>query len=303
MPMENYVELFELPLTDLMARANTARRDNVGNGIDMCTICNARSGKCTEDCKFCAQSVHYNTTASEYPLLPDEELLAAARRAKEIGSPHFCIVTSGNALTGDEFERIVNIIPRIISEIGIAVCTSLGCLDYDSLCRLRDAGMERFHHNLETSRSFYPNIVSTHSYDDRVNTALAAKKAGLVLCCGGIFGIGESYQDRVEMALELKEINPDIIPINFLIPIPGTPLGKQPLISPVEALKTISVFRIILPDKTIKIGGGREMILGDFQATAFLAGANGMIVGGYLTRGGRDWQADVKMAEEVMQTW
>lgn len=301
--MENYYGLFDLPLTDLMARANTARRENVGNEIDLCTICNARSGKCSEDCKYCAQSAHYSTTVCEYPLLPDEELLTAATRAKEIGSPHFSIVTSGHALTGEELNRIVAIIPRIINEVGIGVCTSLGCLDYNSLCRLRDAGMTRYHHNLETSRNFYPNIVSTHSYDDRVNTAMAAKKAGLSLCCGGIFGVGESRKDRVDMALELKEINPDIVPLNFLIPIPGTPLGDQPLIAPVEALKTISVFRIILPDKTIKIAGGREMILGDFQATAFLAGANGMIVGGYLTRGGRDWQVDKKMAEEIMQTW
>jgi biotin synthase len=301
--MKNYLKLFELPLTDLMARANTARRHGVGNEIDLCTICNARSGRCTEDCKYCAQSAHYNTEVCEYPLLPDEELLSAARRAKEIGSPHFSIVTSGHALTGEELERIIAIIPRIRNEVGIGVCTSLGCLDYDSLCRLRDAGMKRYHHNLETSRSFYPSIVTTHSYDDRVKTVLAAKKAGLSVCCGGIFGVGESRLDRVEMALELKEISPDIVPLNFLIPIPGTPLGDQPLISPMEALKTISVFRIILRNKTIKIAGGRELIFGDFQATAFLAGANGMIIGGYLTRGGRDWQVDKKLAEEVMKTW
>ena len=303
MTSNEYLSLYDRPLTELIALADSARQSGVGEDIDLCTIINARSGRCTEDCKFCAQSAHYVTGAAEYPLLPDEEMLQAAAQAKAIGSARFSIVTSGNALDDDEFARVVALVTRIGKEVGIAVCASLGCLSREQLTRLRDAGISRYHHNLETSRNFYPHIVSTHGYDERLDTARTTREVGIPLCCGGIFGLGESRKDRIELALELRALQPDVVPLNFLIAIPGTPLADMPPLDPVEALKTIAIFRLILPDKVIKLGGGREQILGDFQATAFLAGANGMIIGGYLTRAGRAVEEDRRLVEGVRAAW
>lgn len=271
--------------------------------VHLCSIVNARSGRCSEDCKYCAQAACYQTGAAEYSLLPDEEILAAARKAKEIGSSYFSMVTSGNALGESEFARVVALIPRIRDEVDINVCASLGSIAYDKLLRLREAGLIRYHHNLETSRSFYPQIVSTHNYDDRVKTALAVKKTGLSLCCGALFGLGESREDRIELALLLQDIDPDIIPINFLIPIPGTPLEKMPSLEVVEALKTIAIFRLMLPDAVIKLCGGREEVLGDFQSLAFMCGADGMMIGGYLTRSGRSIADDLRLVEGINSAW
>lgn len=299
----DYLAYYEKPLTELLVAAAAQTGNAEDKKMHLCSIVNARSGSCSEDCRYCAQAACYSTGAAEYPLLPDEEILRAARKAKEIGSSFFSLVTSGNALADDEFDSIVALIPRIRSEAGINVCCSLGSISYDKLVRLRAAGLIRYHHNLESSRNFYPQIVSTHSYDERVNTALAVKHAGLSLCCGALFGLGESREDRIELALLLREINPDIVPINFLIPIPGTPLEKMPAMEVVEALKTIAVFRLILPEAVIKLAGGREEVLGDFQATAFLIGADGMMIGGYLTRAGRSVTEDLRMVEGIHAAW
>ncbi|HEY3415441.1 MAG TPA: biotin synthase BioB [Armatimonadota bacterium] len=297
------LSLYDLPLSELSARADRTRREHTGDTLELCTILNARSGRCGEDCRFCAQSAHYATGAAEYPLLPREDILAAARRAGEIGSDHFCIVSSGRALTGAEFDDVVKIVADIRQQVGIEICCSMGCLTPEQLARLRDAGSTRFQHNLETSRRFFPRIVTTHTYDDRVRTVRAAKELGFSVCSGGIIGLGETREDRISMALDLQELNVDVVPVNALMPIPGTPLADREPISPIEVLKTIAIFRLLLPEKTIKLAGGRESVLKEFQATAFLSGANGMIIGGYLTQRGRAVEDDQRMVEEIRSAW
>jgi len=299
----DFIALYELPLAQLIARADDVRQRFAGDEIDLCTILNARSGRCSEDCKFCAQSAHYQTGVREYALLPREEILAAAARAKEIGSSHFCIVCSGRALDGDEFAVVLEAARAIRDEVGIEVCGSLGCLGMEQLHRLRDAGVTRYQHNLETSERFFPRIVTTHSFNDRVRTIRAAKALGFAVCSGGIVGLGESREDRISMALTLRELQVDVVPINALMPIPGTPFADSAPISPTEVLKTIAIFRLIMPEKVIKLAGGRESVLKDFQAMAFLAGANGMITGGYLTQRGREVAEDQRLVEEVRVAW
>lgn len=303
MNMNEALALYDLPLPELSARADRARREHTGETLELCTILNARSGRCSEDCRFCAQSAHYATSAAEYPLLPREEILAAARRAVEIGSDHFCIVSSGRALSGTEFDGVVETVAAIREQVGIEVCCSLGCLTREGLERLHGAGCTRFQHNLETSRRFFPQIVTTHTYDDRVNTVRMAKELGFSVCSGGIVGLGETREDRISMALDLKALNVDVVPINALMPIPGTPLADREPISPSEVLKTVAIFRLLLPEKTIKLAGGRESVLKEFQATAFLSGANGMIIGGYLTQRGRAVEDDQRMVEEIRSAW
>jgi biotin synthase len=295
--------LFDLPLAELAARADQTRRAHVGATLELCTIINARSGRCSEDCRFCAQSARYVTTAPEYPLLDRETLLAAARRAREIGSDHFCIVSSGRALTGSEFDDVLAAAAAIRVEVGIEVCGSLGCLAREGLLRLRDAGVTRYQHNLETSRRFFPQVVTTHTFDDRVRTVRDAKALGFSVCSGGIVGLGETREDRIDMALTLKELNVDVVPLNALMPIPGTPLADREPASAIEVLKTVAVFRLLLPDKVIKLAGGRESVLKEFQAMAFLSGANGMIIGGYLTQRGRSVEEDHRMIEEIRTAW
>jgi len=303
MQFADAVALYDLPLSELSARADAVRREHLGETLELCTILNARSGRCGEDCRFCAQSAHYATTAPEYPLVSVEQLLAAARTAQEIGSDHFCIVTSGRALDGDEFAAVLEAAATIRSEVGIEICGSLGCLTHDQLTRLRAAGVTRFQHNLETSRRFFPQIVTTHTFDDRVRTVRDAKALGFSVCSGGILGLGENREDRISLALELRDLHVDVVPINALMPIPGTPLAHVVPISPIEVLKTVAIFRLLLPDATIKLAGGRESVLKEFQASAFLAGANGMIIGGYLTQRGRAVVDDRRMIEEIKLAW
>ena len=303
MSSQHFLSRYELPLAQLIAQADAVRQCHTGDVIDLCTILNARSGRCSEDCKFCAQSAHYQTGVREYALLPREEIMAAAVRAHEIGSSHFCIVCSGRALDGAEFDTVLATARLIHDEVGIEVCGSLGCLGEEQLQRLRDAGVTRYQHNLETSARFFPQIVTTHTFDDRVRTIRAAKALGFVVCSGGIVGIGETREDRISLALTLRELQVDVIPINALMPIPGTPLADSAPISPAEVLKTIAIFRLIMPDKIIKLAGGRESVLKDFQAMAFLAGANGMITGGYLTQHGREVDEDQRLVEEVRAAW
>jgi len=303
MHITDALALYDLPLAELAARADRARREHVGATLELCTILNARSGRCGEDCRFCAQSAHYATAAPEYPLVDLETLLEAARRAREIGSDHFCIVSSGRALTGTEFDDVLAAAAAIRTEVGIEVCGSLGCLARDQLAHLREAGVTRYQHNLETSRRFFPQVVTTHTFDDRVRTVRDAKTLGFSVCSGGIVGLGETREDRIDMALELKKLNVDVVPINALMPIPGTPLAGLAPVSAIEVLKTVAIFRLLLPDKTIKLAGGRESVLKEFQAMAFLSGANGMIVGGYLTQRGRAVEEDHRMIEEIRAAW
>lgn len=295
--------LLKLPLDELILRSNKIRKDFVGNKIELCNIINAKSGLCNEDCKFCAQSARYPTGISTYPLKDKDQILKAARYAKEIGAERFGIVTSGNRLNYREIEIIAKALSQIKKEVEIETCASLGTLERPQLEILKAAGLSRYHHNIETSSRFYPRIVSTHSFNQRIATIKAAKEAGLQVCSGGIIGLGELWQDRIEMAYLLKELEVDSIPINFLIPIKGTPLETMEPISCSDAIRTICIFRIILKDKIIKIAAGRESILKDFQGLGFLAGANGMLIGGYLTIKGRSMEEDFKLVKEINRLW
>jgi biotin synthase len=295
--------LLELPLAELILEADKTRRKFIGNRIELCSIINAKSGGCSEDCKFCAQSSRYSTNISTFSLKNKSQIVAAAREAKEIGADKFGVVTSGNRLTSREVDVIAGAVREINDEVGIKVCASLGTLEKSQLERLSAAGLSRYHHNLETSGRFYPRIVSTHSFKERINTIIAAKEVGLEVCSGGIIGMGELWSDRIELAVLLRDLNVDSVPINFLIPIKGTPLESIKPISSSAAIRTICIFRIILKDKIIKIAAGRETVLSDFQGLGFMAGACGMLIGGYLTVKGRDVALDRELVKAVKELW
>ncbi len=295
--------LLKLPLFDLISKANQVRKDFIGEGLELCTILNAKSGSCPENCKFCAQSFHHNSEIPTYPLKEKEEIIRAAAKAKKIGAEKFGIVTSGNRLQSQEIDKISEAISEIKAKIGISVCGSLGALEKAELRILKNAGLERYHHNIETSKRFYPQIVSTHSFKERINTIKKAKEVGFEVCSGGIIGMGENRQDRIAMATLLKELDVDSVPINILVPIKGTPLEDTRPISLDEIIRTICIFRIVLQDKTIKIAAGRETALADSQISGFEAGANGMLIGGYLTIKGRRIKDDYQLIEQVKKVW
>lgn len=296
-------KLLDLPLAELVSRADKVRKQFASGKIELCNILNAKSGACSEDCKFCAQSGRHKTASQTYPLKSKSEMLDAARRAKEIGAQRFDIVTSGDKLSKKDFSEIVDAVGQITKKIKIKMCASLGSLGDREFALLKDAGLTRYHHNIETSPRFFPKIVSTHKFADRLKTIKAAKRAGLEVCSGGIIGMGETMKDRVQMALILKELEVDSVPLNILVPIAGTPLGDRPVLSCEEAIRTIAIFRIILKDKIIKIAAGRESVLKDFQALGFMAGANGMLIGGYLTIRGRPVEEDKKLVTQVEKLW
>ncbi|MFP4176973.1 MAG: biotin synthase BioB [Candidatus Brocadiia bacterium] len=303
MNTERALNLYERPLSALSALADRLRQENCGNEMALCSIINARSGHCSEDCAFCAQSAHNNAETEIYDLVDTNRIVQAASEAAELGSSHFGIVTSGAGLQDDEIDRVVRAVERINDELDMKVCASLGNLSEDAFAELKQAGLNRYNHNVETSRRYFSEIVSTHSYEDRVNTVRAAAAQDISVCCGGIIGMGESRRDRVGMAATIRELPVDSVPINILMPVPGTPLNDAEPLSSTEILKTICVFRVLMPDRTIKVAGGRESALGDFQGMAFTSGANGMIVGDYLTQRGRSPEDDMRLIGELEEAW
>lgn len=295
--------LKELPLAELVCMANRIRQKFTGDKLELCSILNAKSGLCAQDCKFCAQSVRHKTGIDTYSLKDKGEIIEAAKRAKDIGAQRFDIVTSGDSLSANELHIIADCIAEITQKIGIKMCASLGMMNEEGFMLLKSAGLSRYHHNIETSLAYFPKIVTTHTFEDRIKTIQAGKRVGLEICSGGIIGLGESMDDRISMALVLKELDVHSVPINILVPIAGTPLGESVTLSCADAIRTIAIFRIILKDKIIKIAAGRESVLGDFQALGFMAGANGMLIGGYLTIKGRDVNQDYRLVKEVESLW
>lgn len=284
-------------LPDLLAVASRVRRRYFGDTLRLCSIVNARSGACAEDCAFCAQASCHTTGLQPVPLLSDEQLLTAYESAADLPVTHFGVVTSGGALS-----------PRGIERIGLVIrqkrlphlnwCASLGCLDLNQLKSLRRAGLKRFHHNLETAPGFFPQICTTHSYAERLETVRNAKRAGLEVCCGGIIGLGESPAQRVELAAILARERVDSIPLNFLIPIPGTRLEHLEVMRPLDMLRTLIMFRLTNPRAELRVCAGRVQ-LRDLQAMIFHAGANGMMIGPLLTVAGRSLEDDLRMLRDL----
>jgi biotin synthase len=279
--------------------ANTITRTFNGDTVDVEALVNAKSGRCPEDCSFCAQSSFYNTGIEKYPLLSKEELVKKAAKAKEEGATSFCLVCAYKEPPEKDFQQICEAIEEIRSKVDIEVNVSLGFMTLERAKKLKAMRVKRYNHNLEAAESFFPNICNTHRFSDRVNTAKIVKEAGLELCCGGIIGMGETPRQRLELAFSLASLDPEEVPINILISREGTPLESLEPIEPLEAIKTIAVWRFILPKTILKIAGGREVHLKHNEKLALKAGANGIITGGYLTTGGNTAQKDIAMIKEI----
>lgn len=287
-------------LEDLMYWANRIREKFFGKKIKICSIVPARLGGCSEDCKFCAQSGSHQTAYSEPKYMSDEEIIEAAKAAKKSGVGHFGIVYSGRSLSERDLVRLEGLISKIRNEIGIEVCGGFGIISVQQAMRLKNAGMSRYNHNLETSERHFKNIVTRHDYQSRIDTIKTAKKAGLGLCVGGIFGLGETDCDRIDMALLIRELGVDMVPMNFLSPIKGTLLENMPVLKPREILRIIALYRFILPTTHFKIAGGRVLNLRDAQSWIFYAGATSIISGEkYLTTAGRLVDEDVRMIRDL----
>ncbi len=283
----------------LLARANAVREAVHGSEIALCGITNAKSGRCPEDCGFCSQSAHFpEADAPVYPLVPAEDIVAQAKAAEHAGVREFSIVASGRLMAKEgELATVEEAVRRLRAETAVEPCASLGLMKEPALARLKDAGLMHYHHNLETSRSYFENVCTTHTYDDQLETIRAAKRQGLKLCSGGILGMGETPEQRVELAETIREVGVDCVPMNFLNPRPGTPMAHVKAITAEECLAAIAVFRLMMPTAHIFVMGGREVNLGDRQELIFHAGANGTMIGNYLTSAGRAPDATVGMVE------
>ena len=278
--------LAEEPLEELTAAANRIRETMCGNRFDMCTIINGKCGRCSEDCKYCAQSVHYHTNCQQaYPLLATEVFLEDARQNQEQGVLRYSIVTSGRRLSDEEVEQACGSIREIRRRIGIDVCVSFGLLTEEQFRKLKDAGASRVHCNLETSRAYFPKICTTHTYDEKIETLRAAMSAGMSVCSGGIMGLGETMEDRIDMALTLRDLGVKSVPVNLLNPIEGTPCENNRILTNDELCRIVAVFRFIIPDGDIRLAGGRGLV-GDTGANCFKSGANAAISGDMLTTAG-----------------
>ena len=269
-------------LADLCRGADRIRAALVGDKVDLCAIINGRSGRCPEDCKYCAQSAHWHTDCETYSFLPEAEIVAACRMHEREGVDRFSIVTAGRALTGEEFEQALHAYETMSRTCRIDLCASMGFLTAEQFHRLHAAGVTSYHHNIETSRRFFPYICTTHTYDQKVETLKLVKAEGMCACSGGIIGMGETWEDRLDMAVSLAELGIDSIPINALMPIPGTPLERLPRLSEDDILRTIAFFRYLNPEANIRLAAGRALLYRDGE-TAFCSGASASITGNMLT--------------------
>ncbi len=294
------IEISGIEIYDLLYWANRIRYNSFENIVSLCSIISARQGSCSEDCRFCSQSSRYKTKISNFPLIKKEKIAEAVVKGNEYKSDCVGVVTSGYSLEGSEnFDKICDDAHELSKQGGPPVHTSIGMITDKMAEKLVSSGVEMINHNLETSEGYYPNICTTHSYKNRVDTIEVAKNAGLQVCSGGIFGVGESDKDRLDLAFKLKELDVDTIPMNFLSPVKGTPLSTESALEPMEILKIIAVYRFILPDKGIKVAGGREENLRDVQSWMFYAGANSTMIGDYLTTKGKLPKDDLQMIKDL----
>ncbi len=292
---EEALRLAEEPLEELRQAADEIRRKVCGNGFDLCTIVNAKCGRCSEDCRYCAQSAHYRTACEEsYPLLSTQELLEDARRNAQQGVLRYSIVTSGRRLSEEEVEQACESIRRIRAEVPIEVCVSFGLLDEVQFRKIKAAGASRVHCNLESSARYFPSVCTTHTYEEKIRTLQEAKRAGLSICSGGILGLGETMEDRIDMVLTARELGVKSIPVNLLNPIPGTPYENRVPLDNEAACRCVALFRFLIPDASIRLAGGRGL-LGDKGEACFLSGANAAISGDMLTTAGITVETDMEL--------
>jgi biotin synthase len=298
---EEGLQILSIPdelVMELVEEASKVREYFFKNQMEFCSLINAKNGACTEDCSFCAQSSHYKTPINAYGLVSKDEMLAGAEKAVAINANRYCIVVSGRRASKEEVDKIADAVKEIKESYPIKVCCSLGTIDEEDLAKLKDAGVDRINHNLETSEKYFPKIVSTHTWKERYETIKKIQKVGLSTCTGGIFGMGESDEDIVDLAMTYRDLKVDSIPLNFLIPIPGTPLGDKHNLTPLKCLKIIALFRLFNPKSEIRLCGGRELNLKDYHDVAFEV-ANCLMAGGYLTRAGREPGKDEEMARRL----
>lgn len=292
------LSLLDAPLDALCDAADDIRRARCGDRFELCAIINGKSGHCPENCAFCAQSAHHATGAEVYALLPEDDIAQQAAADHARGVRRFSIVTAGRALTEGETAHVCRAFEAIRARCGVSMCASHGLLSYEQLVRLKRAGVTRYHCNLETSRRFFPSICTTHTYDDKLRTLHDARRAGLTLCSGGIFGLGESAVDRIDMALELRDLGVNSVPLNVLSPIAGTPLGAQQPLTPDEVRRAVAIYRFLLPETVLRMAGGRGL-LPDHGRAVFSGGANAAITGDMLTTAGVTIETDRALVRDL----
>ncbi|MBO7611296.1 MAG: biotin synthase BioB [Elusimicrobia bacterium] len=292
------LSLVSTNLQEISLCAEKIKQKFCGNKFDMCSIVSGKSGKCSENCKFCAQSSHYKTSIKEYPLLDSQNIFKEAKHNADKKVKRFSIVTSGKKLSDTEIDSVCQTYKDIKNKCDILLCASMGLLSYEQLVKLKQAGVTRYHCNLETSRRFFPNICSTHTYDDKINTINLAKKAGLEICSGGIFGLGETFEDRIDMFFDIYELGIKSVPINVLNPIPGTPFENNKVLLQEEINRTVAIARFILPDAFIRLAGGR-LLFKDKGVSMFSSGANATITGDMLTTSGTSIDEDFKTIKRL----
>lgn len=289
-----YDKIFEL-----ISCSNEIRQHFMGDKVDLCSILNVKSGLCSEDCRYCAQSIYYSTNINQYSLLREDSILKKALEIQSTGVKRISLVTSGRTLSDKDFKSILKIYRRLKKELKIDLCASHGLLNYEQAVLLKEAGVSTYHHNLETSEDFFQSICTTHTYYDRVNTIKAVQKAGLKVCCGGILSLGESMEQRIKLGFAIKGLNIYSIPLNVLSPIKGTPLENQVMENPMEIIKTIAIFRFILPNAYIRYAGGRQKGLRSLLPLGYAAGINSCLVGNYLTTSGKDVDEDIQVIKDM----
>lgn len=290
--------LTEADTDALCGNADRIRKALCGDRVDLCSIINGRSGRCPENCKFCAQSAHNHTGIDEYPFLDEDRIVEECRHNAENGVHRFSIVTAGRTLSGRDFEKALSAYGRMSRECGIKLCASHGLLTEEQFVMLRESGVTTYHCNIETSRRNFPNICTTHTFDDKLDCIRRAQKCGLNVCSGGIIGMGETWEDRIDMALTLAGLGIGSIPINALRPVKGTPLAGETPLTEEDILRTAAIFRFIVPAAYIRLAAGR-IIMRDSGSAAFVSGANATITGDMLTTSGNDIEGDIKMLTEM----
>lgn len=297
--IDELLELYNLPIDELIEISSKITEENFENSIEFCSIISAKTGKCEENCKYCSQSSHNKAKINIHPLISIEEVKKAAESAKENGASRFCVVTSGRSPEKEDFSKILEMIKAVAGIDGLHSCCSLGILDEKQVEQIKEAGVERYNHNINTAESFHDSICTTHNFKDRVNTIKLIQKYGIEACAGVIIGMGESRKQRIEMALELAELNPKSVPINFLNPIEGTPMENlYEAIDEEEILKTICIFRIVLPEALIRYAGGRTTRFSEeYQKLGIKAGVNALLIGNYLTTTGSTPEKDIELIE------